>query len=402
MEASLATSPRQASPEAAPAVPTRIASTPWVLYAVLFSSTCIVVGLIWDISWHMSIGRDSLWSPPHVLEQIGASVAGLACGWLVLKTTFAGSAEQRAQSVRFWGFRGPLGAWICIWGSLAMIGSVPFDNWWHNAYGLDVEILSPPHMVLLAGMMGIQFGAMIMALGAQNRAIDSDARRFGWMYVYAGGVLVVMAAIVATEFIARPNLMHGASFYQITAVIFPLLLLAVARASRLRWPVTMTALVYMGILAVMIWILQLFPATPRLAPIHNPVTRMVPLAFPLLLVIPAFALDLLRHRLGNRRDWVLATAAGVSFVAIMLAVHWFWAEFMLSPAARNFVFAADQWPYMSPLGPWRYEFWTLNTNAAGQWSPLLFTQGLGIALIAAILSSRLGLAWGNGMRRVRR
>jgi hypothetical protein len=211
-----------------------------------------------------------------------------------------------------------------------------------------------------------------------------------------------MAAITASQFIERPNLMHGASFYQITAGIFPLLLLAVARASKLRWPATVTALVYMAIIAVMLWILQLFPATPKLAPIYNPVTRMVPLAFPLLLVIPAFALDLLRHRFRGRRDWVLATAAGVSFVAIMLAVHWFWADFMLSPAARNFVFAADQWPYMSSLGPWRYEFWTLNINGAGEWSPLLFAQGLGIAVVVGIASSRLGLAWGNGMRRVRR
>ena len=29
-----------------------------------------------------------------------------------------------------------------------MIVSAPFDNWWHNAYGLDVRIISHPHMVL--------------------------------------------------------------------------------------------------------------------------------------------------------------------------------------------------------------------------------------------------------------
>jgi hypothetical protein len=126
MEASVATLPR---PHQAASTEVSTATTPWVLYAVLFASTCIVVGLLWDISWHMTVGRDTLWTAPHVLEQIGASVAGLSCGWLVLKTTFAGSADQRAQSVRFWGFRGPLGAWICIWGALAMIGSVPFDNW---------------------------------------------------------------------------------------------------------------------------------------------------------------------------------------------------------------------------------------------------------------------------------
>ena len=70
----------------------------------------------------------------------------------------------------FWGFRGPLGAWVCIWGAIAMIASGPFDDWWHNAYGLDVEILSPPHAVLAAGILAIQIGAMLMILARQNNA----------------------------------------------------------------------------------------------------------------------------------------------------------------------------------------------------------------------------------------
>ena len=51
-----------------------------------------------------------------------------------------------------------------------MIVSAPFDDWWHNAYGLGVEILSPPHVVLAAGVYGIGIGAMLMALARQNGA----------------------------------------------------------------------------------------------------------------------------------------------------------------------------------------------------------------------------------------
>ena len=141
----------------------------WPLYATLFASSAIVVGLIWDISWHRTIGRDTFWSPPHVLEQLAAVVAGISCGWLVLRTTFGADPAMKAGSVRVWGFYGPLGAWVCIWGTAMMIASAPFDNWWHNAYGLDVKIISPPHMVLAWGMMGIQIGAMLMAVSAQNR-----------------------------------------------------------------------------------------------------------------------------------------------------------------------------------------------------------------------------------------
>jgi hypothetical protein len=92
----------------------------------------------------------------------------------------------------------------------------------------------------------------------------------------------------------------------------------------------------------MIWILQLFPAQPRLAPIYIAVTHMVPPSFPLLLVVPALAIDLLLGRAGRRHDWLMSIALGLGFVALLLAVQWFFGEFLLSPAARNYFFAADQ------------------------------------------------------------
>src|SRR4029453_1837162 len=85
-------------------------------------------------------------------------------------------------------------------------------------------------------------------------------------------------------------------FYRISCGLYPLFLLAAARASKLRWPATTVALVYMLVIFTMLWILPLFPAEPMLGPIYNRVTHMVPPAFPLLLVIPAFAIDLLLRR----------------------------------------------------------------------------------------------------------
>ena len=118
----------------------------------------------------MTIGRDTFWTPAHMAIYLGGVLAGLSGGWLALKTTFAGTPEERAAAVRFWGFRAPLGAWVAIWGALAMLTSAPFDDWWHNAYGLDVEILSPPHSVLAAGMIAIQLGAMLLALAPARTA----------------------------------------------------------------------------------------------------------------------------------------------------------------------------------------------------------------------------------------
>jgi hypothetical protein len=374
---------------------TRTAEQVWPLYAVLFSSVSILVGLIWDISWHRTIGRDTFWSPPHLLEQIAAVVAGSSCGWLVLRTTFAGTAEDKAATVRFWGFRGPLGAWVCIWGTLMMVTSAPFDNWWHNAYGLDVKIISPPHMVLAWGMIAIQIGAMLLALARQNRATADQQQRLSVLYAMGAGILLTMHATVIMEYAAFPNEMHGPLFYRVTAIGIPLILIATSRPSRLRWPATTTAAIYMSIILVLMWTLQLFPATPKLAPIYNPVTRMVPPPFPLLLIGPAFAIDLLMRKLRGR-DWLLALVAGVTFVIVMLAAHWRWAEFLLTPNARNNLFGSDRWDYNAKLGPWVYQFWN-----DGQTS-LSLIRGLGIAALTAIVTSRIGLWVGSGMARVQR
>src|SRR5690349_16989587 len=95
----------------------RVSGIPWPVAAVLVAATLIVVGVIWDISWHMSIGRDTLFSPPHLATYAAAAIVGVTCGWLALHTTFRGTAEERARTVGFWGFRAPLGAWICVWGA---------------------------------------------------------------------------------------------------------------------------------------------------------------------------------------------------------------------------------------------------------------------------------------------
>ena len=387
---------RAIGPSVTTAVAPRAMAVPWFVRAVLVASTSAVVGVIWDISWHRSIGRDTFWTPAHLAIYLGGVLAGVSCGWLVLKTTFAGTPEQRAAGVSFWGFRGPLGAWVCIWGAIAMIASAPFDNWWHNAYGLDVKVLSPPHTILALGFTGIQLGAMLLVLALQNRAATDAGRRvYGLMLAYGAAILLQNIAIMGIEQVGFANLGHNALYYKVAAGALPLLLVAVARATRLAWPATTAAACYMAISLVMVWILQLFPATPKLAPVFNPVTRMVPPPFPLLLVVPAAALDLLMRRLGPSRDWSLSLLAGFAFLAVFAVVQWFFTEFLLSPNARNFFFGVDQWDYSSRLGPWRYQFWRLPGDP-------VTLRSLAIAAGFAVVSTRLGLWWGNWMARVQR
>ncbi len=382
---------------------------PWYLTAVLFASTSVIVGVIWDISWHRTIGRDSFWTPAHLAIYAGGLAAGLSCGWLALKTTFSGTGSEVGRSVRMWGFRAPLGAWVAIWGAIAMLTSAPLDDWWHNAYGLDVEILSPPHVVLALGICSIQLGALLMALSWQNRASQRGQRWLSFAYAYSAGMLLLTLAVLMLEY-SFPNDWRGPVFHMISAGVYPWVLFAVGRAARLRFPATMTALVYMGVTLVMMWVLPLFPAEPLLAPVLRDVDRMVPPEFPLVLVVPAIALDLLLRRVSQpgrapaRRsaDWTLAALGSVVFVGLFGVVHWYFGEFMLSEASRNYFFQGDTWGYMNAQGPWQYEFWGGSRFSSGEFSASRFVARAWWALPIGFASARVGLWAGNWMLAVRR
>ena len=384
----------------------RAVALPWTLGLLLLGSTSIVVGLLWDISWHMSIGRDTFWTPAHMAIYLGGVLAGISGGWLALKTTFRGTPEERGVAVRFWGFRAPLGAWVAIWGALAMLTSAPFDDWWHNAYGLDVKLISPPHAVLALGMIGIQIGTMLLALAWQNRASalesrENQARPLELAFVYSAGVILLMVVTFLSEYV-YPNDQHGSFFYRVTAAVLPVLLVAVARASRLRWAATLAALSYMSVALVMVWILPLFPAQPMLAPINNPIDHMVPPLFPLLLIVPAAAIDLVflvtgrGGRGGKRSRWWLAPVLATVFVAVFFVTQWNFSSFQLSPASRNRLFAGDtQWSYGSSPNAYRHEFWDVDEDP-------VTPRRMGTAWLLATAASLAGLGWGSYMARVQR
>jgi hypothetical protein len=375
----------------------RSSSVPWYCVLAVLSATCIPVGALWDISWHSAIGRDTFWTPAHITIHIGGVVPGLIAGWLALRATWFGTAEDRAAAVRIGPFFAPLGAWVIIWGAMAMLFSAPFDDWWHNAYGLDVEILSPPHTVLAAGMYAVAIGSLLLVLSYQNR---TGERNGGFLFTYATGVLLIMASIIITEK-SHPNHQHGSFFYQIAASIYPMYLVAAARASKVRWGATIAAAVYMLIIAAMVWILPLFPARPMLAPIYNPVDHMVPPSFPLLMVIPAFAIDLILARSNGRprtfwSDTGLAFLAGGAFLITFFVSQYYFSIFLISPASDNWFFAGNRWwPYFVKLSDFRFRFW----NPTGD--PLTIS-GMLIALALAVFKTRIGLAVGAWMSKVQR
>jgi hypothetical protein len=364
----------------------------WTVWIAIASLTCILVGSYWDISWHMTIGRDSFWTPAHLLIQAGGILGGGGGAALIFTTTFGHDPARKAAAIRVLGFRGPLGAFLSAWGAATMVVSAPFDNWWHGAYGLDVKILSPPHVVLSLGILGVAIGGMVLVLSAMNRATGRERERLRWLLLVLGGEVLVMLMTAIFEHTFRSNL-HTADAYQFMAVIAPLVVFAAARVADYRWAATAVTGVYTAILIAGLWILARFPAEPKLGPVYQPITHYVPLHFPILLLVPALVSDLVRARLNGPR-WRQALVLGVVFLGVLVAVEWPFASFLESPAAANWVFGRDYLAYFiqPDWSPARHEFFP----------GFHLERGFAIAAVIAIASTWLGLIIGDAMRKVRR
>ena len=116
------------------------------IYAVTLAALLSAVGVLWDISWHASVGRDQFLTPPHILIYLGAIFGGLFSAIQVLINTFISPAEKKGSFVKVWGiFYASLGSLFCIWGAIAMLTSHRLIIGGTVLMGLDVKVFSPPH-----------------------------------------------------------------------------------------------------------------------------------------------------------------------------------------------------------------------------------------------------------------
>jgi hypothetical protein len=375
----------------------RTAAIPWYVWCCVAAVSSSAIGGVWDISWHKSIGRDTFWTPAHMFIYLCGVLAGIACGYLILSTTLRKDSPLRDASISMWGFRGPLGAFICAWGGVAMITSAPFDNWWHEAYGLDVKILSPPHILLALGMTAIRFGTLVMVVAAMNRAQGEARAKLERVSFYAFLFLLAMTIGIAEELTNRVY-MHGAKFYAVVMLGLPVWLAAVARVSKHRWAATIVTGLYTALHLAFVWALPLASAEPKLGPVYQKITHLVPPDFPLLLIVPAIVFDLLRRRTGAWGPWTQALTLGAATLASFVAVQWPFADFLMSPASRNWFFATAEFPYFAPPTWYSVRNLFLPTEAGGG----EFWTRMALALAVAVVMTRIGLSWGEWMKRLRR
>ncbi len=406
--------PSQSAVIPAPAIPvtrrdttsrtaSQSATLPWYIWLGVLAVTSSSVGGNWDVAWHRSIGRDSFFTPAHMAIYACGVLAAVICGYLIFATTFGKSESLRSASVNVFGFRAPLGAFLAAWGGIAMMVSAPFDNWWHAAYGLDVKIISPPHTLLILGIRCVSFGMMLLILAAMNRAADqtdtprdSTYRLLQQLFLYLGGLMIAGQMFFLLEYVWDVKL-HSASAYEAMGIGLPVVFAMLARSSRYKWACTTTAAIYTIIAIAEILIFPLFPATPKLGPVFFPVTHLVPQKFPILILFPALALDLLWQRTKTWKTWQIALVSGVIFMAGLVAVEWPFANFLLSRASENRFFGTIYFDYNSrPDGYDRLRQWYEPARGTA------LATGLFFAAVYASIGTFVGVRFGDWMKGVQR
>ena len=192
-------------------------------------------GLTWDIQWHVTIGRDSFWIPPHLIMYASVVVVlVVSFGVLALDTRRALAGRPPAGTIRVFGITGSRGFHLAAWGMALVILAAPIDDLWHRLFGLDVTLWSPPHLLGLFGAMVNTLGCLIIATEvypARSRGRVA-ALVAGGALLY-GGVRLVLEPSWLVAYTRGGVAFH--TFAMLGALLLPLALLPAARLLDRRW-----------------------------------------------------------------------------------------------------------------------------------------------------------------------
>jgi len=251
--------------------------------------------------------------------------------------------------------------------------------------------------VLGWGILGVGIGYLVLVVSAKNRATGAVRMKLTWLFLYLAGLSLMLHMILISEY-SDANLMHSAVFYRVVMLGTPLLIMGYAIASEHKWGATIVSAIYMAVMLGGLWGMPLFAAQPKLGPVYTNVTHMVPMGFPVLLIFPAIVFDLVRARLAGRNKWLLALVAGTVYLVTLILIQWPFGSFMISPLARNWFFGTIYFPYQEPVSMHQlaYQFQKYEPTRAAFW------LGLGRAWIYVFLSTRIGIAFGGWLLKVRR
>ncbi|MGQ0521024.1 MAG: hypothetical protein ACT4PX_07730 [Actinomycetota bacterium] len=142
----------------------------WAMAGVLTGLLALavaVIGLYWDVAWHIDFGRDKdLFTPSHTMILLGLSGMMFASLIAVIFATL----DKAPVGFRFAGLTIPWSALMLAVLGLGGTAAFPLDELWHRAYGVDVTLWSPSHLQLVAGGSLGPIAVLLMLLEGRPRS----------------------------------------------------------------------------------------------------------------------------------------------------------------------------------------------------------------------------------------
>jgi len=253
----------------------------WNGALVVVGALTALFGTYWDEAWHTDFGRDTFWSPPHMFLYAGPVLVTMAL-MLWLAATYLQLGNLRAALSQ-----GPLT--LGIVGAAVTIASAPVDDFWHELFGRDAVLFSPPHTMGLVGIL-VLFASVL---------IESTRKRTGRRLTTFTSAAILAGFLVLTfEWDADVPQFANVFYLPILSGTAALALGLVRCVVRADWIGVKATFIYTGLMAAVVGALRILG--------HS--TPIVPA-----LLLPAVAFDLLAQRRAPR--WLWSTTFSIAIYA---------------------------------------------------------------------------------------
>lgn len=155
-------------------------------------------GFYSDVAWHIALGRDEeLFTAPHTAIVLGLGMITLGAGLGILVASLRGVRADRKGALRTPRSLDVLG----LLGVAALCG-FPLDELWHHAYGIDVTMWSPTHMLMILGasLSPIACWLVLAEAGVRLRDPDDPAPRRRWKrFAHVLAAFLVLQGLAASQ-----------------------------------------------------------------------------------------------------------------------------------------------------------------------------------------------------------
>ncbi len=161
----------------------------WSAGGVLMGAGALVIaviGFMWDVAWHIDFGRDEfLFTPAHSMIVIGLLLLVAAAVISVVLAT----VNRSDVGIEIKGARIPYSALALGALGAGAVAGFPLDELWHAAYGVDVTMWGPTHLLMIGGA---SFSPIALWLMQTEAGPDANRSRFAVIRrtLLAGAVLI--------------------------------------------------------------------------------------------------------------------------------------------------------------------------------------------------------------------